>query len=175
MMILALHVPIVAMDMILGMVLVAIDRQKAWILVGVGACLLNPLLNLFMIPATIGIFDNGAIGASVATVLTELLMMVGALLLRPRGVMDRYTTGYALRATLAALLMFPVLIALGDAPVVAKVIAGIVTYAAASFVFRIVSVHQVRDGFRLVLVAARRKATLPSPTLDGVIGNAGFD
>ena len=83
--ILALHIPFVAMDMILGIALIARDRQKQWLIVGCLAAVFNPVVNLGLIPFTTRVFDNGAIGAAIATVATEGLMMAGAIYLRPEG------------------------------------------------------------------------------------------
>ena len=87
--ILALHIPIVGIDMVLGSALIAADRQTAWTIIAGGAAVLNILLNLVAIPLTMHAFGNGAIGAAIVTVGTELFMMVGALMLRPAGIMDR--------------------------------------------------------------------------------------
>ena len=83
--ILALHIPIVSLDIILGSVAMASDRQRQWVIVSIIATLFNPLLNLVAIPASQHAFHNGAIGAAVVTVLTELILMVGGIALRPEG------------------------------------------------------------------------------------------
>ena len=79
--ILALHIPIVGITTVLGSALMACDRQKQWVVVGAIASVFNPLLNLFAIPATSKAFGDGAIGASAITVMTECVMLVGALFL----------------------------------------------------------------------------------------------
>ena len=87
--ILAIDIPIVAMDMILAAALISRDRQKVWLLVGCIAAVFNPAINFIAIPLTSHRFGNGAIGASVVTVATELVMMIGAIYLRPAGVTGR--------------------------------------------------------------------------------------
>ena len=114
--ILALHIPFVAMDMILGIALIARDRQKQWLIVGCLAAVFNPVVNLGLIPFTTRVFDNGAIGAAVATVATEGLMMAGAIYLRPKGVLDRTTAGFLGRCLLAAVCILPVGVLFRDAP-----------------------------------------------------------
>jgi O-antigen/teichoic acid export membrane protein len=143
--ILALHIPAVGMDMVLGSALIAEDRQKQWNFIGCGAAVLNPLLNLVAIPLTIHAFNNGAIGAAVITVATEIFMMVGALIIRPRGVMDRPTVSYALRCLTAAVVMVPAVLAFGSAFLLVKIAVGVVTYGVASLALGTVSL----DGFRL--------------------------
>jgi len=143
--ILALHIPVVGMDMVLGSALIAADRQKQWTVIGCSAAVLNPLLNLLAIPLTIHLFNNGAIGAAVITVATELLMMVGALIIRPAGIMDRSTVSYALRCAVASVVMVPVVLAFGPAALPIKIAAGVLAFGVASLALGTVSL----DGFRL--------------------------
>ena len=72
------------------------------------AAIFNPLLNLAAIPLTVQWFDNGAIGAATITVLTEVVMMIGAIYLRPAGVLDRPTARLLVRIVAASAAMVPV-------------------------------------------------------------------
>src|SRR5207302_7501842 len=106
MMILALHVPLTGADMILGTALNALDKQRQWSMTAVAAAVLNPTINVAMIPFTQTMFGNGAIGAAIVTVATELFMMsVGLYLLRGSGVLDRSCLTSALKCVLAGALM----------------------------------------------------------------------
>jgi O-antigen/teichoic acid export membrane protein len=87
--ILALHLPIVAVDMVLATALFALKREREWLCVGVAAAIFNPTVNLLLIPYFERTLHNGAIGAAIATVVTELMMLGGALILMPRGLVDR--------------------------------------------------------------------------------------
>jgi O-antigen/teichoic acid export membrane protein len=100
-MILVLHQPVVAVDMVLATGLLALKRERAWLAVGVGASIFNPLANLALIPICIRLLHNGAVAASVVTVATELLMLVGALVLLPAGTLDRGTVLLSARILLA--------------------------------------------------------------------------
>ncbi len=90
-------------------------------------------------------FDNGAIGAAVITVTTELFMFVGALAIRPRGVMDRATVSYAGRCVVATVVMIPAILAVSATVLPVKVAVGVVTYGLASLALGTVSL----DGFRV--------------------------
>jgi len=85
-----------------------------------------------------------AIGAAVVTVLTEVILLVGALLLRPRGVLDGATTRTFGRIALASLTMVPVLLVLRPAPLGLQIVAGITVYGVASLALGTVSLHDVR-------------------------------
>ena len=84
MQILALSIPIVVIDMVLGMVMFASDRQKQWMILGAVTMFINPAINIFAIPYTVDRYGNGAIGAAIATVVTELVVLGGAIYLVPR-------------------------------------------------------------------------------------------
>jgi O-antigen/teichoic acid export membrane protein len=146
--ILALHIPVVGMDIILGSVAMAADRQRQWVIVSVAAAIFNPVLNLAAIPQSQHFFHNGAIGAATVTVLTELMLMVGAIRLRPHGVLDKPTVNAMLRITGASLVMVPVVVALGATPLGVQVVAGGLTYALASLALRTVTIGEVRGGIR---------------------------
>ncbi len=147
MQILSLHLPLVTVTMMLGTALIASDRQNKWMLVGCTAAALNIGINFIAIPWSMRLFDNGAIGASVVTVLTECLMLGGAIYLRPAGVLDLATAKSLLRIAIASLAMVPPVLALHSAGLPAKVAVGALTFAAASLVLRVVTLDELRGGF----------------------------
>lgn len=103
--ILSLSVPLVAADMVIGTSINALDRQRAWAMTGVAAALLNPAVNVVLIPLFQHRFHNGAIGAAIVTVLTEVFMMVMGLRLLRGEVFDRGSVLFALKCVAAALVM----------------------------------------------------------------------
>lgn len=163
--ILAIHIPIVATDMILAIALTAKDRQVAWVVVGCLAAVFNPLMNLIAIPLTSHRFGDGAIGASIITVATELLMMVGAIYLRPAGILDRRTIWFLLRCVAASVTMIPAIVLAGQSPLGVKIIVGVITFATGAAAFRLVSVRTVREVAQQILRLWReRERRLPVPT-----------
>jgi O-antigen/teichoic acid export membrane protein len=142
--ILATQVPVIGIDIVLASVLVAADRQRAMVVVGIFAAFFNPLVNLVAVPATVRAFDNGAIGASAVTVLTELVVLSGFLFARPPGVFDRATCRQMLRATVAAASMVPVLLALSWTPLLLRIVVGAVVYGVAALALRAVRIDEVR-------------------------------
>jgi O-antigen/teichoic acid export membrane protein len=99
--ILALHLPIVAVDMVLGAVLMAIHQESRLVVVGLAAVVFNITANLVAIPFFQHTFGNGAIGASSVTVLTEVLMCVGAVVLIPKRLLDANVAWQAARLVAA--------------------------------------------------------------------------
>lgn len=151
--ILAFNMPFVALDMVLGTVLIALGRQKAWTVVGVVAAVINPLVNLWAIPYTQQRFGNGAIGASLSTLLSEVIMLVGALYLRPRHIFTRWDVWYIARCWLAAVVMLPAVFGLSNATglhVLRAVAYGIVVYALAAYALQVVRNEDLRSLFGVV-------------------------
>lgn len=77
-------------DMVLGTALLAFDKQKQLSLVAFCAIPVNVGLNYFMIPLTQSAMGNGGVGAAAATILTELCVMVSAVIIMPRGVLKGF-------------------------------------------------------------------------------------
>jgi len=154
--ILALHIPVVGITMVLGTALMACDRQKQWVAVGVIASVFNPVLNFIAIPATTRAFGNGAVGASVITVATELLMLGGALfLMHPHGVLDRRTQSFLGRCTLACAVMASLVFVTGGIWLPIRIIVGIVTYAIVSLLLGTLSANELRRRFHQTVVLLR--------------------
>ena len=160
--ILSLHTPLVAADMIIGTALNARDKQRQWALMGVAAAFLNPAMNAFMIPFTQSAYGNGAIGAGAATLLTELFMMGMGLWLLPRGVFDWRTASVALRTLGAAAAMIGPVWLTREMPIAVPVIVGALVYGSFCLTLRAVSLSDVR---RISLyVIERQKARALSPS-----------
>ena len=135
MQILAIHIPVAAVDTIMAMALIAIDRQRKYVFVAGCAAVLNPIACIIAINITMDRYDNGAIGAAIVTVGTEILILGAALTIRPHGVMDGWTAWLCARIVGAGLVMGVVVLTAGDLPLAVQVAIGVVVYAAASLAF----------------------------------------
>jgi len=153
MQILALNVPLVSLDMVLYAALVALHREGRWLRFAIGAALLNPGLNVVLIPLTISAFGNAAIGAAACTVVTELFMLTGALVLLPWGMIDRPTLGLTFRIALAAMALVVVATFLRPSLVMAGT-AGVAAFVGAAFLLGIVSPRDLRGPRHVALRAA---------------------
>ena len=145
MQLLALHIPIVGLDIVLGAVVVAADRQRQWVKFSVLAAVFNPLANLIAIPLADARFDNGAIGAAFTTVLTEFILMMAGIRLRPAGVFDRPTQRVVLRIVVASLAMVPIVLVLGSTSLYVQISAGVIAYVIASMLLKTASLNDLRD------------------------------
>jgi hypothetical protein len=71
-------------------------------------------------------------------------MMIGAIYLRPEGVLDRPTARLMGRIVAASAAMVPVVLVLGGAPVAVRILAGAVTYGVASLALGTISIGEIR-------------------------------
>jgi len=164
---LALHMPLAGIDMVLGTMLAALDRQRLWAFTGIAAAVLNPALNLVAIPLTQSAFGNGAIGAAAITTVTEVFLFVVGLRLLQRGVLGRPTLAYVAGCIAAAVVMSAAVWVLRDAPIIAPVLCGAVVYFAAAFALKLISAAELRDLTSFVL---RRPAVARSAPLGSTLG-----
>jgi hypothetical protein len=80
----------------------------SWTWVMAATTVVNPLLNLAFIPAAEARYENGAIGAAVSLVLTEIVVVTAGLTIVGRLVFDRRTLGRVALGIAAAAAMWGV-------------------------------------------------------------------
>jgi O-antigen/teichoic acid export membrane protein len=95
--ILALTIPATALLTVMGTIAMASDKQKAWSIALLGTVLLNAATNAAAIPYFAEHHDNGAIGAALMTLLSEIFMMIIALRFIMRELVDRELGGVFLK------------------------------------------------------------------------------
>ena len=81
--VLALCLPATYLNTMANQVLIAANRQVAWTKTMVAAGIANPLLNIVLIQLAQTRWHNGALGAALALLVTELGMSVAAVGLMP--------------------------------------------------------------------------------------------
>jgi O-antigen/teichoic acid export membrane protein len=126
--VLGLCIPPIYLNIMLNQVLIAAKKQKSWTWVMAGATVVNPLLNLALIPLTESRYENGAIGAAISLLVTEIAIVSVGFVMVGRDVV----TGAALRRcglTLAAsIAMCGVAYGLRSAGTVPSLAAGVFTF-----------------------------------------------
>jgi O-antigen/teichoic acid export membrane protein len=146
--ILGIGVPIIAIDTVLATALIAADRVKGYLAVAAIAACFNPILSAVAIQITDSRYGNGAIGAAVITVVTEVWILLGALHFRSPGVVDGTEAKRILRILGATAAMAPFLLLFSGAPIPVQVVVGVVVYGLASLAFGDITVAELRDVLR---------------------------
>jgi O-antigen/teichoic acid export membrane protein len=142
---LAPHLPLAAIDVMIGTVLNTRDRQRQWAMTGIAAAILNPLLNLVAIPYAQATFDNGAVGAAAITTFTEVFMLVVGLRLLPKGIFGWATLTDVLKCLAAGLAMGGVVVLTRDAAIAVPILLGGLVYAGTCLAIGAVSLGDVQQ------------------------------
>lgn len=141
---LAAGLPLVAVNMIVAPALAALDKQRSWAFLGVGAAVLNISVNLVAIPLTDRWWNNGAIGAGAVTTMTEVYLLIGGLILLPRTVLDRATFIAVAKCLLAGGIMAAVLWLAVSQSIFVLVPLGAVVFSVSVLALRVVSPDELR-------------------------------
>jgi O-antigen/teichoic acid export membrane protein len=127
------------LNVLMGMYLMSIDRQKSWIVVMAIATLATIPLDLIFVPLSQNIFENGAMGGAITSVVTESGIVAVAIYLLPRGILGKTTLWYAFRSIMAGVGMVLCVVAIGKAFLPLQIIVGIVSFSIFSLLFRLIS------------------------------------
>jgi O-antigen/teichoic acid export membrane protein len=153
--ILGLCLPPTYLSIILAQVLVAAGRQRVYQWLMVAATVVNPALNLILIPAAQHRYHNGAIGAAAALLGTELLVALGGYM-AIRGVFDRAMLGRWMRALGASAAMWAVARESAPVGVVPAAGLGVIAFAALVYALRILGAEEF-DAMRVGLARVKDK------------------
>jgi len=152
--ILGLCIPAMYMNIMLSQVLIAMNRQSTWTWVMAVTTVINPLFNLALIPFAQHEWDNGAIGAAISLLLTELVVVAAGVWLIGRRVFDAGSVRRAALGLVAATVSG--LVTYFGEPVVGWVAAlalGILAFVIAAAVLRVFTpdeIELIRQGLRKV-------------------------
>jgi O-antigen/teichoic acid export membrane protein len=124
---------LIYVDMVLGTTLFACDKQRQWALVAFFAVVLNVSMNFYAIPYTQTHFNNGGIGASIATLATEFFIMGAALKIMPKSILENASVSVSLKAIASGIFLISSIwgMELLSVPRLAQLVAGPVVYVSA--------------------------------------------
>ncbi|MCC7367654.1 MAG: hypothetical protein IT306_04490 [Chloroflexi bacterium] len=154
--------PLVSVGMILGTALIALADERRWFVTSVVAS----SLHLIVTPALIVGFNlawgAGGIGAAVAKLLIEMLMIVGALRLLPRGTVERSSWIVVAKSLVAAgamVVLVRAVLALGGwYALPLSIAAGGLTYLIVLAAIRIMSPSELAELRAFAVGIVRRRA-----------------
>lgn len=144
-MILALQMPLVAVDMVIGTGLIALHRERPWFVVAALGAVLNVVANVLLIVFFERAMGNGAIGSATATVSTEVVILIGALILLPSGVINRSVVSVSARIVFAGACLTGVALSLLATSLPLAVLGAGVAFIVAVVVLRVIRVADARS------------------------------
>ena len=155
MVILGLCIPAMYMNIMLSQVLIAMNRQATWTWVMGVTTIINPLFNLALIPLTQHRYGNGAIGAAISLLLTEIVVVAAGVWLIGRKVFDGGTARRTVLGALAAAAAWAAAYATGGmVGWVASLVIAVLVYAGVAALLRVFTAGEVQ----LMRTAIRRVA-----------------
>ena len=140
--ILAFTLPPTYFNIIVNQVLIASNRQIAWTKVMVVASILNPILNFFLIGYLQSTRHNGATGAALSLLLTEVGMASAGVLLLPP-MLDRRSAVRLLRAVVATLGMAGVVVLLTRYGLLVEISGGVLSFVLLALALRLLSAKEL--------------------------------
>lgn len=130
-------------------VLVASHRQMIWTKVLAGACVVNPILNLVLIQSFQSRTGNGAIGAAISLLVTEVVIATVGVVIA-WGLLDWRILKRVARAAVATLGMAGVVHLAGHLNIAGQIMAGGLSFVALALVLRVPTDEEFAAGRALL-------------------------
>jgi O-antigen/teichoic acid export membrane protein len=92
-------------DMVIGTTLLASNKQRQQSILALSTIPLNIGMNLLFIPYFQSRFENGGIGAGLATVFTEVFIMIVGLVLMPKGIFSGFRLHVIFKSIIGGIVM----------------------------------------------------------------------
>jgi O-antigen/teichoic acid export membrane protein len=129
-------------NMILAQILVASNRLAVWTWAMAGASIINPVLNYLLISHFQRTAGNGAIGAALSLLLTEIVMVGFGLVVVPH-VFDSRVLARLGRAAVATAGMAVLVLLVARFGLLAEVVTGIVAFTGLALLLRVASREEI--------------------------------
>jgi O-antigen/teichoic acid export membrane protein len=124
---------------VLGTFLISMDRQRQWTrFIAVGAFLTIPL-DFLLVPFFQSRYDNGAIGGAVAYIITETIILSGAIHLLPRGALGPSSLSFVFRVFAAGTIMAGAVYPLRNMNLLIPIVVGAIVYGIGVYGLRLIS------------------------------------
>ena len=151
--------PLLSMGMVFGAAMVALGEERRLLVANIGATVVQYGLVFALVPVAAAWLGNGAIGAAVGRVLSEVVMLAAAQFILPRGVLTLGMWLFAVRVLLAGVVL--VAVATFLLPLVGwlwplAAVGGGLAYLVALFVLRTIRPSDVQLGVSWVTARLRR-------------------
>ena len=144
---------LVSISMVLGSALIALERERCWLLVNLAATTVQYVVLFTVIPWTEARFGNGMVGAAVGRIGAELVMVTGALILLPRGMIGWSTGFFVARVALAGVVAGAAVLSVLELSMFLAGAVGLIVYPAG-----LLLVRAVRPADLVSVVAATKEA-----------------
>ncbi len=161
---------LVSISMVLGTGLIGLGQERRWLLVNAVATGLQYVVLFLAIPAMQDAWGNGSIGAVLGRIVAELVMVAGAMILLPRGMIGWSAWFFVARTAVVALAAVAAVLWLLDLSMIVAGAAGFLTYGAGLLLLQVIRPGELRSLVQVTLTTVRRRAGAaphPNPHQEG--------
>jgi O-antigen/teichoic acid export membrane protein len=141
--VLALTVPLSSAVIVLGTGLLALKRERPWLVVTLVAAAFNAGANIVVVPWAEANVGDGALGATIIELATELILFGGAARLMPASLIAPGLARHSLKIVAASVLVAGVSSLLLSAGLIASIASGALVYLAATFALGVMPLAQL--------------------------------
>lgn len=152
-------------NMLLGFLLISMDRQKTLAVVMLVMMFATILLDLILVPWAMKNFANGALGGALSYVFTESGMLIAGMALLPRGAFNRDNTQVIAKLILAGAVMAAVTWVVREVFLLIPIVVGAVTYIGMILILRALPKEDWDSFFKLgssLFHRLRRRSAAPA-------------
>jgi len=149
---------LVSISMVLGTGLIGLGQERRWLLVNAVATGLQYVVLFLAIPAMQDAWGNGSIGAVLGRIVAELVMVAGAMILLPRGMIGWSAWFFVARTAVVALAAGTAALWLLDLSMIVAGAAGFLTYGAGLLLLQVIRPGELRSLVQVTLTTVRRRA-----------------
>jgi O-antigen/teichoic acid export membrane protein len=163
---LAFNVPVTGTLMLVGTIVIAADRQKQWAMTMLITTVLALAVNPWLIFMSERVFQNGAVGAAITSIVAEAFTIGIGLRLLPPQVLDKSSILILVRSLIASLVMVGVMgavKALLDPGLIPLVLIGGPTYVVSLLAVGGVTLRELK---LLLLIASKQETALTGQLVD---------
>jgi O-antigen/teichoic acid export membrane protein len=143
--IMAMQLPLVSVGMVLGATLMSIGRERRLVILALVATLFSVTANVILIQLFERAVGNGGVGSALAMVMSEVLMLIGALLMIPKNLLDPGSARDAIRICLAGVAIMAAGLVLEPISLWLCIAGGAVVYVCVGAVVRAFSLEDLRQ------------------------------
>jgi O-antigen/teichoic acid export membrane protein len=137
-------------NMLLGFLLISMDRQKTLAVVMLAMTLATMILDFILVPWAVRVFANGALGGALSYVVTEAAILIAGVALLPSGTFNRENVKVIAKLLLAGCVMAAITWSVRDAFIGIPILVGAVTYAGLILLLRAIPKEDRDALFKLV-------------------------
>jgi O-antigen/teichoic acid export membrane protein len=154
---------LVSISMVLGTALIALGDERRWLLANVVATVAQFVVLFAVIPLAEERLGNGAIGAAVARITAESIMLLSAQILLPRGMIGWGAWLFVARVAVVGIAATAAVLPLVERSMIVAGALWVLTYGVGLLILRVVRPSDLATVVRVTVATLRRRVRPAGP------------